>query len=87
MIIRLIEYLRQRIKMVIWCCYGLLLVIVHFAFAVDRYYAHSWAERYIPIFWSLFGFGAAVIVIFVARWFGRAGIYISSDYYDKHDNG
>ncbi len=80
--IRLIEYLQARLKTVIWTCYGLLALIAVFAMLVDRGHAHTAIERGLPIFWSLFGFAAATIIIFVAYWYGKSGIQARTNYYD-----
>lgn len=80
--IQLIEYLQTHIKVVVWVCYGLLAVIVGFALVVDTHHAHSWVEQHIPAYWSLFGLGAAAIIIVVSRWFGNAGIQVRPDFYD-----
>ena len=79
----LIDYLRDRLKVVITTCIGLLGGIVLLACIVDRSHAHTWAEQNIPFFWSLFGFVAAAVIIGVARWFGQSGILTREDYYDK----
>lgn len=80
--IKLIDYLRERIKIVIGVCYGLLALIAVFASMVDKHHAHTWAEQHIPLFWSLFGFAAAAIIIGVAYWYGRSGIQARPDYYE-----
>lgn len=80
--IKLIDYLQQRIKTVILISYILLAFIAVFAAMVDRSHAHTWAEQNIPVFWSLFGFLAAVIIIGVAYWFGRSGIQVRTNYYE-----
>jgi len=80
--IRLIEYLQAHLKTVIRTCYGLLALILVFAALVDRGHAHTAIERQLPIFWSLFGFAAAAIIIGIAYWYGRSGIQARTDYYD-----
>ncbi len=79
---KIIEYLQARLKVVIWTCYFLLGGIVVFACMIDRTHAHTAEGRALPIFWSLFGFIAAVIFIGVARWYGHSGIMTREDYYD-----
>jgi len=80
--IRLIEYLQERIKIVTSVCYGLLALIVILAVFVDRGHAHTVVERNLPVFWSLFGFVAAAIIIGVAYWYGKSGIQARTNYYD-----
>ena len=70
----LIEYLRERLRIVIGTCYGFLGLILAYSLLVDKSHAHTWAEKYIPFFWSLFGFAAAAIIIGFAYWFGHSGI-------------
>jgi drug/metabolite transporter (DMT)-like permease len=81
--IKFIDYLRDRLKIVIWCCYGLLAAIALVGIAVDKHHAHTWMEKNIPGFWALFGFLACVIIIIMSKWFGHAGIMTREDYYDK----
>lgn len=81
--ITLIDYLQARLKVVIWTCYGILVFIAVFAAMVDRSHAHSWVEKNIPFFWSIFGLVAAAAIIGIARWYGRSGIQTREDYYDK----
>ena len=83
MIVDLIEFLKARPLTVKYCCYGLLVAIILWSMiAVDTHHAHSWLEK-IPGFWSAFGFIAAGIVVFVARWLAKSGIETREDYYDK----
>ncbi|MBL4903642.1 hypothetical protein JYT30_00070 [Desulfotalea psychrophila] len=83
MIVNMIDYLRDRLQKVIYCCYGVMIFIVAWSITVDKSYAHSWAEKMIPGFWSLFALCSCGIVIMVARWFGKSGIQTREDYYDK----
>jgi hypothetical protein len=83
MIVNFIDYLRDRLKTVIYCCYGGIALIVIWSLTVDTSHAHTWAEKMIPGFWSLFGLGACAVLIMVARWFGKSGIMTREDYYDN----
>lgn len=83
MIVNFIDYLRDRLQAVIYCCYGVMTFIVIWSMSVDTSHAHTWAEKMIPGFWSLFGFCSCAIVIMVARWFGKGGIMTREDYYDN----
>ncbi len=80
--IKLIDYLQQRMKIVIAVCYGLLALVATFAAMVDKSHAHTWVEQNIPLYWSLFGFAAASVIIAVAYWYGRSGIQARTNYYD-----
>ncbi|MDR2550110.1 MAG: hypothetical protein LBD10_07935 [Desulfobulbus sp.] len=79
----LIAYLQARLKTVVTVCLVLLAAIAVASLLVDTQHAHSWAERRVPFFWSLFGFAAAALIIGVARWFGRSGIQARVDVYDR----
>lgn len=80
-IVRLIEFLRNRLRMVIGACLGLLALLVAGDWLlVGKEHAHTVAERW-PGFWSLFGFAACVAIIFVSKWYGHLGIMKREDYY------
>ena len=84
-LVQLIEFLRSRLKTVIWVCYGvlaLLVVIDAIPFLVDKEHAHTKLEH-LPGFWSLFGFVACTLIIFLSKWYGHAGIMKREDYYDE----
>ena len=78
----LIDYLRDKLKHVIWTCYGILGLVLALSLYVDKSHAHTWVEHNIPFFWSLFAFGAAAAIIGIARWYGHSGIMVREDYYD-----
>ena len=83
-LVRLIEFFRNRLKTVIYVCYGvlaLLVVLDALPFIVDKEHAHtSW--EHLPGFWSVFGFVACTLIIIVSKWYGHAGIMTREDYYD-----
>ena len=84
MIIKIIDYLKERPVAVKLACYvGAALIVVWSIAGVDTHHAHTWAEMHIPGFWSLFGLGACVVLIFFARWFAKSGIMTREDYYDN----
>ena len=84
MIIKTINYLKDRPGTVKLSCYVTIAVmLVWSVVGVDKHHAHTWAEMYIPGFWSLFGLAACVVLIFFARWFGKSGIMTREDYYDN----
>jgi len=80
---KLIAYLQERLRIVIGTCYGVLALILAYSLYVDKSHAHTWAEKYVPFFWSLFGFAAAAIIIGFVYWFGHSGIMAREDYYEK----
>lgn len=81
-LLALIEFLRARLKAVIWVCWGLLGLLVVLDIFVDKHHAHTSAEH-IPGFWSVFGFVACTLIIFLSKWYGHAGIMTREDYYDE----
>jgi len=80
---KLIEFLRERLKTVIWACMGILaaVVLVDVAFVDKEHHAHTAIEQ-VPGFWAVFGFLACVVIIIVSKWFGHAGIMTQEDYYE-----
>ena len=84
MIIKLVDYLKERPTQVKRSCYaGIAIMLVWSIAGVDSHHAHTWAEMHIPGFWSLFGLAACVVLIFFARWLGKSGIMTREDYYDN----
>jgi hypothetical protein len=84
-LLRLIEFLRLHLKTVIRICLAVLVLLVvvdALPFIVDKEHAHTKAEHYVG-FWSLFGFVACVLIVYVSKWFGHAGIMTREDYYDE----
>ena len=82
-LVRLIDFLRDRLPLVIricWVILGLLVVIDAIPALVDKHHAHT-AREHIPGFWSVFGFLACTIIIFVSKWFGHSGIMKREDFY------
>ena len=84
-LVRLIEILRNRLKLLVRLSFGvlaLLIIIDAIPALVDKHHAHTKVEH-IPGFWSVFGFLACVIIIIASKWFGHAGIMKKEDYYDE----
>lgn len=83
MIVKLIDFLRDRLRLVIRLSYvGLALLVAWDILFVSKEHAHTAAER-IPGFWALFGFVACVVIIIVSKWYGHLGIMTREDYYDN----
>ena len=82
-LVKLIEFLRNRLKTVLLVCYAALalLVLVDMIF-VDKEHAHTAAEHW-PAFWAIFGFIGCAVIIIASKWFGHAGIMQREDYYDE----
>lgn len=84
-IVKLIEYLRARLKTVIRICYALLALLVildYIPAIVDKHHAHTAPEHWFG-FWSVFGFVACVLIIIISKWYGHLGIMTREDYYDQ----
>ncbi len=84
-VVRLIEFLRGRLPAVIRVSLlGLALLVIADAlpFLVDKEHAHTKLEHW-PGFWSVFGFGACVLIVLLSKWYGHAGIMKREDYYDE----
>lgn len=83
-LVRIIEWLRQRLTAVVRICLVALAVLVlvdAIPGVVDKEHAHTPLERW-PAFWALFGFLGCVLLILVSKWFGHCGIMKDEDYYD-----
>ena len=71
MIVKFIDYLRDRLKTVIRLCYIVLGLLVLFDIAfVDKHSAHLAIET-LPGFWAVFGFVACVLIIILSKWYGH----------------
>lgn len=82
-LVKLIEFLRNRLKTVVRICFGILaLLIVVDALFVEKEHAHTGPEHW-PAFWSVFGFVGCVLIIILSKWYGHAGIMTREDYYDE----
>ncbi len=83
MLVKFIDFLRDRLKTVIRLCYaGLALVVAWDLFFVDKHHAHTAPEHW-PGFWAVFGFISCVLIIIISKWFGHLGIMTREDYYDR----
>lgn len=83
MIVKLIDFLRDRLPLVIRLSYvGLALLVAWDILFVSKEHAHT-AVEHIPGFWAVFGFVACVVIIIVSKWYGHLGIITREDYYDN----
>jgi hypothetical protein len=83
MIVKLIDFFRDRLKLVIRISYVLLaLLVVGDILFVSKEHAHTAAEH-LPGFWAVFGFVACVLIIIISKWYGHLGIMTREDYYDN----
>lgn len=83
MIVKLIDFFRDRLQLVIRISYVLLaLLVVWDVLFVSKEHAHT-AVEHLPGFWAVFGFVACVLIIIVSKWYGHLGIMTREDYYDN----
>ena len=84
-LIKLIAWLRNHLKAVVWvACIALAVLVALDAIpgVVDKEHAHTKAEHF-PAFWAAFGFIGCALIIILSKWFGHAGIMQREDYYDE----
>ena len=81
--IQLIDYLKQRPQITRYCLLAIGFVVFIWSLSVDTSHGHTWLEQHFPGFWSFFGIISCIVLIFVARWFARAGISQEENYYDN----
>lgn len=82
-LVKLIEFLRNRLRTVVRLCLALLaLLILADALFVNKEHAHT-APEHFPAFWSVFGFVACALIVILSKWFGHAGVMTREDYYDE----
>ncbi len=84
-LVKVIEFLRNRLKLLVWLSYAvlaLLVVVDAIPALVNKEHAHTTIEH-MPGFWSLFGFVACALIVIVSKWYGHAGIMTREDYYDE----
>lgn len=85
-LVKLIEFLRHRLKAVVWACVAVLALLVILDFLlVNKEHAHTAPEHWFG-FWSGFGFLACAVIVFLSKWYGHAGIMTREDYYDSDDS-
>jgi hypothetical protein len=82
-LVQFIEFLRNRLTIVVRVCFGsLALLVLGDALLVSKEHAHTRIEH-LPAWWSIFGFLACVFIILGSKWFGHTGIMTREDYYDE----
>ena len=83
MLVRMIDYLRERPLLVRRFCYLVVAgVLLWDALLLDKSYAHI-ALEHLPGFWSLFGLVGCVLLIVVAKGLGALVLLTREDYYDE----
>lgn len=82
MIVKFIDFFRDRLKLVVRLSYVALALLVLWDWLfVDKHHAHTSPEHWMG-FWALYGFIACVLIIFISKWYGHLGIMTREDYYD-----
>ena len=81
--IQIIDFIVKRRKGAATALVALSVGVLLWSISVDTSHAHTWAEKKIPGFWSLFGFVSCTVLIFFARWLSKAGISREEGYYDN----
>jgi hypothetical protein len=82
---KLIEFLRDRLKTLVWISYAILALVVlmdAMPAIVNKEHAHTGPEHW-PAFWAVFGFVACVLIIILSKWYGHLGIMTREDYYEE----
>jgi hypothetical protein len=83
MIVKFIDFLRDRLRLVIRLSYGVLALLVLWdTLLLDKQQAHTAMEK-LPGFWALFGLVACVAIILLSKGFGHLGVMTREDYYDR----
>ena len=81
--IQFIDYLKERQQGAKYTFISVVIAVFVWSLTVDTSHAHTWAEKYIPGFWSIFGIVSCIALIFIARWYAGAGISKEENYYDN----
>lgn len=106
-LVKFIDFLRDRLGLVIKACLGLLaaLVVLDIVIALTSHHEvvkeagkeeakHTFMQSLYhiahgtPVFWSVFGFVACVLIVFVSKWYGHlkvgnTEIMTREDYYNE----
>ena len=84
-LLRLIDFLRDRLKTVVRVGIAALVVLVLLDAVpsiVDKEHAHTAAEH-LPAFWAAFGLLGCLLLVLIAKTCGHLGISTREDYYDE----
>ncbi len=84
-LLRLIDFLRDRLPAVIRvaiAALGVLVVLDAVPAVVDKEHAHTAAEH-VPAFWAAFGLLGCLALVAVAKLFGHTVAARKEDYYDE----
>jgi len=84
-LLRFIDFLRDRLRVVVRAGIAALVVLVLIDAVpaiVDKEHAHTAAEH-IPAFWAAFGLLGCLLLVIVSKTYGHLGISTREDYYDR----
>ena len=84
-LLRLIDFLRDRLPTVVRICLAVLALLVVFdaiPVIVNKEHAHTAAEH-IPGFWAAFGLLGCLALVVVSKVLGHAALSTREDYYDE----
>jgi hypothetical protein len=84
-IIEVIEFIQKKLKVFILISYvvlSLLVVMDAFPSLVNKEHAHT-AVEHLPGFWAGFGLIGYILLLFISKWYGHAGIMQREDYYNE----
>jgi hypothetical protein len=84
-LLRLIDFLRDRLKAVVRVSIAILVVLVlldAIPAIVEKEHAHTAAEH-IPGFWAVFGLLGCLLLVLISKTLGHLGISTREDYYDE----
>jgi hypothetical protein len=84
-LLRLIDFLRDRLKTVVRVSIAVLALLVLLdavPAVVSKEHAHTAAEH-IPAFWAAFGLLGCLLLVLISKTSGHLGISTREDYYDE----
>jgi hypothetical protein len=84
-LLRLIDFLRDRLKTVVRVSIAVLVLLVLLDAVpaiVDKEHAHTAAER-LPAFWAAFGLLGCLLLVLLSKTLGHLGVSTREDYYDE----
>jgi hypothetical protein len=84
-LVRIIDFLRDRLRLVVGIGIAVLVVIVLLDAVpaiVDKEHAHTAAEH-VPAFWAAFGLLGCILLVVVSKTYGHFGVSTREDYYDE----
>ena len=84
-LLRLIDFLRDRLKTVVRVGIAVLVLLVlldAIPAIVEKEHAHTAAER-LPACWAVFGLLGCLLLVLISKTLGHLGVSTREDYYDE----